>query len=192
MFKKIIKIDRLICHSGGAVGSDTYWKKKTEEYGGKTYAYSYKTEYHHSKNKIEISDDDFQEGITEVRKANRFLKRKNIVAYMNLLSRNWQQVKNSNHILAVGYIKQKSISPIIDGGTGYAVMMAFNHNKPITVFDQFENKCYQWSYITNVFKEIEVDNVRILSENFCGIGTRKLRDNGKKFIDTVFENYENL
>jgi hypothetical protein len=39
-----------------------------EEFGIKTKAYSYKTKYHTSNNKIEISDDDFTDGVKEIYK----------------------------------------------------------------------------------------------------------------------------
>jgi hypothetical protein len=185
-------LSELVCHSGGASGADTHWEELTDLNGGKAYAYSYKTTYHNSKNVIEISEKDYEEGILEVRKANKYLKRGNINPYMHLLSRNWQQTKNSNHIIAVSSILQKIESPIIKGGTGYAIMMAFIHNKPITVFDQFENKCYEWSYITNVFHEKDVKDIYIIDKNFTGIGSRALTENGKQFINAVFENMKSI
>lgn len=35
-----IKLDRLVCHSGGAEGSDSYFSEITKKYGGITRAYS--------------------------------------------------------------------------------------------------------------------------------------------------------
>lgn len=69
-----IKLDynNIICHSGGAIGSDTYFETIGAEYGVKTRAYSYKTEYHKSSNKVEISDSDYKEGIIEINKANKW------------------------------------------------------------------------------------------------------------------------
>ena len=34
--KRPLKRDRMICHSGGAVGSDTVWEQVGEEFGIKT------------------------------------------------------------------------------------------------------------------------------------------------------------
>ena len=100
--KKPIDLANIICHSGGAEGSDTAWEKIGEKFGVKTKAYSYKTKVHTSPNKVEISDEDYKEGISEVNKANKFLNRYGIHKYMNLLARNWAQVKYSKQIFAIG------------------------------------------------------------------------------------------
>ena len=41
--KKPINLANIICHSGGALGSDTFWETEGEEYFVTTKAYSYKT-----------------------------------------------------------------------------------------------------------------------------------------------------
>ena len=129
-----INITNITCHSGGAEGSDTYWEKIGQEFGVKTKAYSYKTKYHQSTNKVEITDNDYQEGIIEVTKANTILGRYGISKFMNLLARNWAQVKYSKQIFAIGQIvipgdrgsrgyQSKSKFQTVDGGTGYAIQM---------------------------------------------------------------------
>jgi len=60
---KPIDLSMAICHSGGADGADTYFEKIGEEYGIITKAYSYKTPKHNSPNKVEISEEDYLEGI---------------------------------------------------------------------------------------------------------------------------------
>ena len=76
----------IICHSGGARGSDTYWEEIGKKYNVITKAYSYKTPSHNSSSKIEISDLDYNEGINEIKLANKFLLRPGIHKYMNYLS----------------------------------------------------------------------------------------------------------
>jgi len=69
IFERIkINPNDIICHSGGAVGSDTIWEQISISYGLEVKAYSYKTPLHKSVNKVEISDNDFNEGISEVNK----------------------------------------------------------------------------------------------------------------------------
>ena len=99
-----IDLTKIICHSGGADGADTYWEKIGEKVGVKTRDYSYKTPYHKSINKVEISESDFQEGIIQVNRANRSLNRYGVSKYINLLARNWCQVKYSKQIIAIGHI----------------------------------------------------------------------------------------
>jgi hypothetical protein len=195
--KKPIDLTKLVCHSGGAPGSDTVWESEGYVYGVDTRAYSHKTPKHTSPNKVEISDEDYSEGVIEVNKANKFLNRYGIHKYMNLLARNWAQVKYSEQIFAIGTIIKpgckntkgyynKGEFDIVDGGTGYAVMMGINNKKEVFVFDQIRDKWFRWSYST--FQFVEMKNVpSITSQNFAGIGTREIQPNGVKSIKDVFE-----
>lgn len=198
LFEKIeIKTSDIICHSGGAPGSDTFWEQISISYGIKVKAYSYKTPLHKSINKVEISDDDFNEGVLEVNKANKWLNRYGINKYMNLLARNWAQVKYSDQIFAIGTIIKpkcrnnkgyynKGKYEIVDGGTGYAVMMGINHNKEIFVFDQIKLKWFKWSHISMSFIELK-EVPKIESLNFAGIGTRQITIAGENAIKDVFK-----
>lgn len=190
-------MNNITCHSGGAYGSDSFWEETGQEFGVKTRAYSYKTKTHKSPNKIEISDDDYEEGVREIKKANLTLKRSNIEKYMNLLARNWAQVKYSSQIFAIGhivlpgekglkgYISRSNIETV-DGGTGYAVQMGINNKKDIYIYDQIRMKWFKWSYIKNSF--IEIQNIpKISCNNFAGIGTREINEYGIKAIEDVYK-----
>jgi hypothetical protein len=197
IFKKTIDLSNIICHSGGAVGSDTYFETIGEKFGVKTKAYSYKTPKHQSPNKVEISDDDYNEGISEVNKANKILGRFGIHKYMNLLARNWAQVKYSDEIFAIGAIVDpgkksgkgyynKSKYQVVDGGTGYAVQMGINNEKIVYVFDQLKDKWFRWSYTSFSFVEMS-NSPNITSQNFAGIGTREILPNGINAIKQVYK-----
>lgn len=192
-----IDLKNINCHSGGAIGSDTVWETIGQTYGVKTFAYSYKTDNHQSPNKVEISESDFNEGVTEINKANHTLNRYGIHKYINLLARNWAQVKYSNQIFAIGNIidpgkkddknyYNRSKLQIISGGTGYAVMMAINHIKEVFVFNQLDNKWYRWSYASMKFVEMS-DTPKITVQNFAGIGTRNITKEGIEAIKSVYE-----
>lgn len=191
-----IDINNIICHSGGADGSDSYWENIGEKYGVKTKAYSYKTKYHNSKNKIEISESDYKEGIDEINKANKTLNRYGINKYMNLLARNWPQVKYSKQIFGIGDIVNpgeksrkgyysKSKYQTVDGGTGYAFMMGINNMKECFVYDQNLLKWFRWSYNSMSFIELK-ETPKINTENFAGIGTREITIDGIKAIEEVY------
>jgi hypothetical protein len=191
-----IRLDRLVCHSGGAAGADTYWETIGDNYGVKTKAYSYKTKYHTTENKVEISDEDYEEGVKEITKANRVLSRYGIHKFMNLLARNWSQVKYSDEVFAIGIIVEpgkkgskgfynKSEFQVVDGGTGYAVQMAIDNRKTVYVFDQEKDKWFRWSYTSLSFRELKGTPV-ITSENFAGIGTREIKPNGILAIQEVY------
>jgi hypothetical protein len=195
--KTKIDLSFVTCHSGGAVGSDSYFESIGIEYGVQTKAYSYKTKNHVSVNKVEISDDDYKEGVTEINRANKWLNRYGIHKYMNLLARNWAQVKYSDQIFAIGrilipgergskgYYNQGKYD-VVEGGTGYAVTMGINHNRDVYVFDQLKDKWFRWSYTSLSFVEMK-DTPAIESYNFAGIGTREISHNGIKAIRDVYE-----
>lgn len=192
-----LDLNNIICHSGGAQGSDTYWADIGREYGVKTNAYSYKTKYHDSPDKVEISDEDYNEGISQVNKANKILGRFGIHKYMNLLARNWAQIKYSDEVFAIGVIVDpdkrgskgyynKSKYQVVDGGTGYAVQMGINKSRKVFVFDQDKDKWFRWSYSSLTFIELG-ETPDIKSQNFAGIGTREIKQNGIQAIREVYK-----
>lgn len=194
----VVDLKKTCAHSGGAKGSDLYWGECGKKYGlFKIKHYSYKTTYHNSPNKVEISEEDYNEGVKIVNEANDvFLKRKNIEKYMNLLARNWPQVKYSESIYAIGTILNKGDTgskgkkhsldiPIVDGGTGYAVAFGYLLNKPIHVFDQLKNYWFKFDHYTKNYHQISIPH--IITENFTAIGTRELKQNGMKAIEDVYK-----
>ena len=194
---KILDLTNITCHSGGAIGADSLFDEIGQEFGVKTKAYSYKTKSHTSPNKVEISEEDYKEGIVEINRANKVLNRYGIQKYMNLLARNWAQVKYSKETFAIGTIVKvgekdskgyynKSGIDIVSGGTGYAVQMSINHNHPLYVFDQNRNKWFRWSYTSLSF--IPMGEIHSISEqDFTGIGTIELNSNGEKAIRDLYE-----
>jgi hypothetical protein len=117
--------------------------------------------------------------------------------YMNLLARNWAQVKYSNQVFAIGTIVEpgakspkgyysKAKIQTVDGGTGYAVMMAINNMREVYVFDQIKLKWFRWSYSTMSFIELK-ETPKIRTHNFAGIGTREITADGIKAIEEVYQ-----
>jgi hypothetical protein len=192
-----LDLTNITCHSGGATGADFFFETIGDNYGVKTKAYSYKTKYHTTENKVEISDSDYEEGVKEITKANRVLSRYGIHKFMNLLARNWSQVKYSDEVFAIGTIVEpgkkgskgfynKSEFQVVDGGTGYAVQMAINNGKFVYVFDQDKDKWFRWSYTSLKFIEV-TKPLKISYENFAGIGTREIKPNGIKAIEEIYK-----
>lgn len=183
-----------INHSGGAIGSDTWWGDIGAKYGVKSnhYYYSEKT----PNGNFEISEVDYEEGRHEAAKAAAYnfgYKYETMKDYR--LIRNWAQVKYSDAIFAIGHLvrpgeklfpNQKNdtrvaLNGAVQGGTGYAVAMAILHNKPVYVYDQ-ERK--QW--FSHIDGKWSVSQTPTLTMNFAGIGTRNINDDGKKAIEDVY------
>lgn len=194
--KGSIDLSKAICHSGGAIGADSFFEEISKEYGVKTHAYSYKTDYHKSDSKVEISQEDYRQGVIEINRANKSLKRYGFDKYINLLARNWAQVKYSKQIFAISTIirpgekngkgkKNNSSVEMVDGGTGWAVQMGINHNKEVFVFDQSKEVWFRWSYVTMSFIQMKESPV-ITEYNFAGIGTREINKSGINAIRELF------
>lgn len=197
-FESTIDIHNITCHSGGAEGSDSFFESIGSKFGVKTKAYSYKTNYHTSPNKVEISEDDYIEGVIEINKANKHMNRFGIQKYMNLLARNWAQVKYSTQVFAIGIIVDpgsktskgyysKSKLQTIDGGTGYCCQMAINNLRDVFVYDQIKLNWFRWSYSTMSFIELN-QTPKIKTQNFAGVGTREINQFGIKAIEDLYTN----
>lgn len=177
------------CHSGGCPGSDMEWERQGEVYGVKTIAYSFHNHVQEGKNPKILTVNELAEGWEHVKIADRTLK-KNVESlespYMrNLLCRNWFQVKNSDAIFAIikGFITRETV----EGGTGWAVQMAIDVDKPVFVCTQhpMDNRWFRYMPVVG-FESLRGD-IPVLTENFAGIGTRDLNEYGKWAIQQVYE-----
>ena len=172
-----------ICHSGGCPGADMAWETEGEKYGVKTISYSFHNHQQEGKNQKILSPKELQEGYDAAKIADKTLKRNfDAIQYpyvKNLLARNWFQVKNAEAVYAIS--KKFLSNNIVDGGTGWAVQMAIDSNKPIYVFDQVTNRWYKYNTNNNIFDPIS-STAPILTKNFAGIGTRDLTDSGLQAI----------
>lgn len=187
MISKICNIKNNIqCHSGGAEGADSYFEEIGQKYGVQTLAYSYKTAYHKSKNKVELSEDEYQEGILHVSIANETLNKFKIKRYMKLLARCWFQVKNADQIFAISTIIIKNNREFVKGGTGWTVQMAIDNNKEVLLFDQKKDSWFYWDYKECKFK-IRNEIPIITTSNFTGIGARIINEKGINAIEQLFQ-----
>jgi len=181
-------------YSGGAEGSDTLFELEGEKYGVKTKAYSFYGHNTKSKNRWNLTNEQLEEGLRYVEVANKTLNRNitSISTYVKkLLCRNWYQVKNADCIYAIGEFKSDGT---VDGGTGWAVQMAIDNNKPVYFFDQKKNTWYEYR---QAFGNLQTDrfsepggfyevSTPPLTENFAGVGTRNLNENGKRAIIELY------
>jgi hypothetical protein len=64
--------------------------------------------------------------------------------------------------------------------------MTIDNRKPVFVFDQEKNCWFTFNYETDQFDQISC--VPKLTENFAGVGTREINENGIKAIKEVYKN----
>lgn len=169
-------------HSGGATGADNAWGVIGEKFGLDTnniHHYYYGNRTPHGNHPITL--EEYNEGVKAVAKANETLQRNNYSSYMNLLARNWMQVKNADAVYAIAQNIRDNDK--VDGGTGWAAQMAIDSRKPLFVYSQKEKKWYKW--MQGTFKAISY--IPKLTKNFAGIGTRSLSDAGRIAIREVYQ-----
>ncbi|MBQ2176489.1 MAG: hypothetical protein II453_15990, partial [Alphaproteobacteria bacterium] len=169
-------------HSGGAAGADTAWGENAAKYGIAVNHYYGEGNKTPAGNK-ELSQAELDAAKQHVLQANKTLKR-NISKLdkktLGLLERNYKQVSSSDAVFAIGMLKGDQV----DGGTGWAVQMAIDNDKPVYVFDQNQQK---WLYSDKDTKSFgSLDVAPRLTQNFAGIGTREINTAGKKAINDVF------
>ena len=175
--------------SGDAKGADAAWTTAAYEFGiidKRNYT---------AKSYTELSEQEKAEADSEYIKAAQALK-KSLASkdtYSGkLVRRDWLQVKNADAVFAVSRILQPNAvgergyvnttgHEVVDGGTGYAVQMAINNNKPVHVFDQNRNQWFTWDGSKFVAEETPT-----LTRRFAGVGTRNLSEEGKAAIRSVF------
>jgi len=101
--------------------------------------------------------------------------------FKKVLQTIWHQVNPAQEVFAVGLIQHDKT---VKGGTGWAVELAKQLNKPVHVYDQSAKQWFTW-------KESNwtaCDSPRIQYSKFVGTGTSKLNEDGKKAIAEVFLN----
>lgn len=179
-----------VLHSGGAIGSDTMWSNIGKEYG-------IVSNHYYSGNKtpngnIEISEADKVEGQQKVTIAARQMGRiePNQQVRNELLIRDWAQVKYADSVFAIttmlsvgdemNYGKKAKIRQG-KGGTGYAMQMAINEGKPVYIYDQVRKQWYK-----NIDGKWSTSDVPVLTNNFAGIGTREINQDGIQAIKDVY------
>jgi len=174
------------CFSGGANGADYIFETESIKHKFKVVAYSFDEHNTKSSNILILSPNQLKEGFKHIEIANIKLCRNiyTIQSYIkNLISRDWFQVKNSDAIFAIGRLQTENT---VLGGTGWAVQLAVDNKKPIYLFEQNDNQWFYYDYESDRFEIYE--NLPKLTENFAGIGTREINDNGIKAIISLFTN----
>lgn len=183
-----------VCLSGGAQGADTYWGDLAFEKGHEVIHFSfnghktsanYNTIYRLSEEELLVADPFLE-------KANLKLKRflpKHKPHIINLLRRNYYQIAETYSVYAISTIKDG----IVQGGTAWATQMYLDR-KPYTVrcyvFDQDKNAWFMWNKENKNWHEILIPPCP--TGIWTGIGTRDLNDLGKKAIQDVMNNTNNL
>ena len=190
-------------HSGGAIGADFAWGNIGASYGVSGKHYFDATDTREGKRppygNTPITDEDRTIGERKAFHAGKTMGRLGSRAQKvadPLLIRDWNQVKNSDMVVAIAQkfdmpgdkFSNKSddervaLVQQVSGGTGWAVQMAISEGKPVFVFNQADGKWYM--NFMGVWKYAEAP---VLSSDFAGIGTRGINAAGEAAIRECYE-----
>lgn len=181
-----------LCLSGGAQGADLQWGMNAGKAGHKVIHWSFKG--HSTKapgdEVVKLGPGHLKEADGLLVRANEVLKRQvpfRRYYVMNLLRRNFWQIRWSESVYAVGkFDENKQVS----GGTAWATQMymdRFLHDGEdmekckLFFYDQNSDQWFQW---TGAWQE--VDSPEVPTGIWTGIGSRDLSDSGKEAIRAVF------
>lgn len=180
-----------ICNSGGARGSDTVWAETGKEFGVTTKTWVPEDYRNLGSVDKEIVDYHVKEACIDL---HRPFNPDSV--YYGLIARDYFQAAYSDAIFAIGDIipplgkgsrgfLNNSGKETVDGGTGYAVEMGIQMNKPVYVFDLGINEWFKWWEQPNTF--LPEYGTPKLTKYFAGIGTRKITPEGIQAIRNVYE-----
>lgn len=174
-------------------GGDKLFFQVAQEIGIKTTSYS-------PRNLEKLNAEELQEVEEAYIKAcedlGRPIKPNTLKGGGMLTRRDYLQAKYGDAVFAIGNILYpgqinakgytvQSKGPSIDGGTGYAVQMAINMNKPVHVYSTTRHMWFTYDYSK---KDFVVEDTPVLTPNFTGIGTRDIKGDShyKDVITNLF------
>lgn len=173
--------------SGGASDADAHWKKIGGQYGISG------THDFRPEDLDKLTSEQKDEVEWAYQQAWRQLGRRELDEHTpagKLVRRDYLQAKKADAVFAIskGFEKVTDLTTdnqrtVVKGGTGYAVQMAINMNKPVYVFDQPSGQWFTWDG-----GRFTPTTIPQLTRNFAGVGTRELTKAGQEAIEQVYAN----
>lgn len=163
-------------YSGAATGSDKAWEEAATKAGIKVKNYTVNNWDKLSNEERERLDKEYQEVVNTLGR-----KVLDINSYSGkLVRRDMLQADKADAIFAVGTVASNGY---VDGGTGYATTRGIIRGIPVYLFDQSDSTWKVWDKEQSKF----IPTIQpSLTKNAAVVGTRKLQDNGKEAINSIF------
>ena len=163
-------------YSGAAIGSDKAWEEAATKAGIKVKNYTVTNWDKLSNEERERLDKEYQEVVNTLGR-----KVLDINSYSGkLVRRDMLQADKADAIFAVGKVASNGY---VDGGTGYATTRGIIRGIPVYLFDQSDSTWKVWDKEQSKFIPTSQPS---LTKNAAVVGTRKLQDNGKEAINSIF------
>ncbi|HSO00252.1 MAG TPA: hypothetical protein VLS89_18295 [Candidatus Nanopelagicales bacterium] len=175
---------RFRVHSGGAKGAEAEFGACAERWGMQEQNYSFDGHklLERSRGVVVLSEDELRKGDFSLVYVSRRLGRvlSEIPLVRNVLQTIWHQINAASQVFVIGAIQEDGT---VRGGTGWGAELARLWKKPLYVYDQARRGWFRWG---GKAWEMCVKPPTISSENFAGIGTQQLTDDGREAIRDLF------
>ena len=169
--------------SGGSTGAEAEFGACAERWGLRETHYSFDGHLARERQRgvVVLAEAELEKGDFSLVYVSRRLGRtlSGIPAVRKVLQSICHQISEASQVFVVGTIQGDGT---VRGGTGWGAELARLWKKPLYVFDQDKVEWYRWNGNTWEFAPGPV----VSSESFAGIGTQKLRDEGKAAIAELF------
>lgn len=175
---------RFRVHSGGARGAEAEFGACAEKWGMAEVHYSFAGHTYRERKRgvVELTEEELRQGDFSLVYVSKRLGRvlSEIPLVRNILQTIWYQINAASQVFVIGTIQEDGT---VRGGTGWGAELARLWKKPIFVFDQERKAWFAW----NGSKwELPTAQPTINRENFAGLGTQNLTEDGKKAIFELF------
>lgn len=173
--------DQFTFFGGGHRGTEAEFGRQAEKYGIREVNYSFEGHKPERQNGLillspeELAKGDISMEIVSIRMNRKYSQIQKIRRVFQLI---FHMVNSGLQIFTVGWIQPDNT---VKGGTGWAVELGKLFNRPLSVFDQDQNKWFTWK--DNAWVK---DAPTVAHKTFVGTGTRNLTDAGTKAIEDLF------
>ena len=177
--------ERYTLYSGAAAGSEACFGAMAERFGVAEVNFSYPSHRPaRARGLVVLSERELRKGDVSLAYANQRLARSLDLSHgsRRILQTLWHQVQNADQVLVVGELREDGT---LRGGTGWAGELARIWGKLLWVFDQPREQWFRWDITDSTWRESIPP--RLQRARFCGTGTRKLNEVGRRAIEAVFE-----
>jgi hypothetical protein len=175
-----------ILFSGGAAGAEAEFGACAERHGIEEVNFTFDGHKDVRTRGIRVlNHEELQGGDVSLEYVSRLMHRRytDSPTIRKVLQTLWYQVNNGQEIYVVGVILDDLT---VRGGTGWGAEFAKLCNKPLFVFDQDKDGWFAWT--GSDWKSRGATAPTITHPHFTGTGTRQIRENGKRAIDSLFTN----
>ena len=178
--------ENFILFSGGAKGAEMEFGANAERFGIEEVNFTFEGHNIVRQRGLRVlTREELKIGDVSLEYVSRLMNRRYTESPIlrKILQSIWYQINSGQEIYVIGEILADNT---VKGGTGWGAEFAKLCNKPLYVFDQARDAWFKWNengWVVCGKKEAPV----ISHIHFAGVGTRFLKENGKKAIEELFD-----